>query len=418
MSKIIVIDSQTAGISGDMLLSCLIDCGANRQTIIKNIKMIEKYFYDTKIKKIGFVESKSNGIRATKLELQYEEKVKERKAIEVYRIISNCCNNMGLSEYAKKFSIESIKTLIHAESKIHNKEIKDLYLHESSSIDTVVDIIGCALALDDLDLFKNTNIYCTKVAVGGGLTKFSHGTVSNPTPAILEIFQNNKLPIIGGPVETELTTPTGASLLVNLNPKIITFYPDFIVDKVGHGMGSKILEGIPNILRISIGKSNIYNNANIENVIILETHIDDINGEKMGNLIDKLSKESNVLDVGVINGITKKNRPFNLLKVICTEETEKKISEIIFLETGTLGIRRSKTERYVLKRYNLLVPIEIFKQSFVVNVKVSKDNKGKTINVKPEFEDIKKISENLSIPLKSTSEIVNNLIFQKQVYDQ
>lgn len=417
MTKTVVIDSQISGISGDMLLSSLIDCGANRKIILKNIKKLEKFFQDAKIKKADFIETESNGIRSVKFEFKYEEKVKERKATDLYRIISNCCNNINLTDYAKKFSIESIKTLILTESKIHNKEVKDLHLHESSSIDTGVDIIGCALALDDLDLFRNTIFYCTKVAVGGGLTKFSHGTVSNPTPAIIKIFQNYKLPIIGGPVDTELTTPTGASLLVNLNPCSISFYPEFIIDKIGHGMGSKVLEGIPNILRISIGKSNLYNNINMESIITLETHIDDMDGEKIGNLVDKLSKDSNVNDVAVINGITKKNRPFYIVKIICKEEAEKKIVETIFLETGTLGIRRSKMERYVLKRFNLLIPVEIFKQNFAINVKISKNYDGKVINVKPEFEDLKKISEQLSIPFKNTSEIVNNLIFQKRIYE-
>ena len=96
---------------------------------------------------------------------------------------------LNLSEKAKKFAIESIKTIIHVESIIHNKEIKELHLHESSSIDTGADIIGCATALDDLDLFNNSTFYTTKVAVGGGSTKFSHGTIPNPTNAILEIFK-------------------------------------------------------------------------------------------------------------------------------------------------------------------------------------------------------------------------------------
>ena len=96
---------------------------------------------------------------------------------------------LRLSEKAKKFAMESIKTIIHVESLIHNKEIKDLHLHESSSIDTGADIIGCATALDDLDLFNNSTFYTTKVAIGGGLTKFSHGIITNPTNAILEIFK-------------------------------------------------------------------------------------------------------------------------------------------------------------------------------------------------------------------------------------
>ena len=139
-------------------------------------------------------------------------------------------------------------------------------------------------------MLNDSTFYTTKVAVGGGLTKFSHGLIANPTNAILEIFKIYKIPIKGGPIDTELTTPTGASMLVNLNPKKITNYPEFITRKNRlWNWGTKEFEGIPNILRISIGKRDFFNNVQTDIVTILETNIDDINGEIIGNLIDKIS---------------------------------------------------------------------------------------------------------------------------------
>ncbi|MGN6821201.1 MAG: nickel insertion protein, partial [Candidatus Nitrosocosmicus sp.] len=123
-----------------------------------------------------------------------------------------------------------------------------------------------------------------------------------------------------------------------------------------------------------------------------------------------------VKDITVVNGITKKNRPTYVIKVICSEQYEKEIAKIIFEETGTLGIRRSKIQRYVLDRFNLMVPLEIEKQTFVINVKISKNSHGKIINIKPEFEDIKKTADKLNYSLKKTTEIVNNLISQKNLY--
>lgn len=418
MSKIIIIDPQLTGISGDMLLSSLVDSGADKDKIIKNIDKIQHYFPDTQINNIDFIKTESNDIKATRFIFDFDEKIKEKNATDMYRIIANCCHNIGLSEKAKKFAIESIKTIIHVESLIHNKEIKDLHLHESSSIDTGADIIGCATALDDLDLFNNSTFYTTKVAIGGGLTKFSHGTITNPTNAILEIFKIFKIPIQGGPIDTELTTPTGASMLVNLNPKKITNYPAFIPEKIGYGTGAKEFEGIPNILRISIGQTDFFNNIQTDFITMLETNIDDINGEIIGNLIDKISTESILVkDVTVFNGITKKNRPTYILKVICSDEIEKDIAKIIFKETGTLGIRKSRMERYILNRFNLLIPIEIEKENVVINVKISKNSTGEITNIKPEFEDIKKISDKFNYPLKRTIEIVNNLISQRNLYD-
>jgi pyridinium-3,5-bisthiocarboxylic acid mononucleotide nickel chelatase len=418
MNKIIIIDPQLTGISGDMLLSSLVDCGANKNKIIKNIDKIQHYFPDTKINKIEFIKTESNGIKATRFIFDFDEKLKEKNATDMYRIIANCCHNIELSEKAKKFAIESIKTIIKVESIIHNKEIKDLHLHESSSIDTGADLIGCATALDDLDLLDNSTFYTTKVAVGGGLTKFSHGIITNPTNAILEIFKIFKLPIKGGPIQTELTTPTGASMLVNLNPEKTTNYPEFIPEKIGYGTGTKEFDGIPNILRVSIGIPEFFNNIQTDFVTVLETNIDDISGEIIGNVIDKISTENPfVKDITIINGITKKNRPTYMLKVICSEDIEKDIAKTIFQETGTLGIRKSKMERYILARFNLLVPIEIEKENFVINVKISKRSNGEITNIKPEFEDVKKIADKLNYPLKRTIEIVNNLISQRNLYD-
>ncbi|MGN6709288.1 MAG: nickel pincer cofactor biosynthesis protein LarC, partial [Candidatus Nitrosocosmicus sp.] len=372
MDKIIILDPQITGISGDMLLASLVDSGAGKDKIIKNVEKIQNHFTETKINKVDFIKTQSNGIKATRFIFDFDENIKERNAVDMYRTIADCCHNTNLTEKAKKFVIESIKTIIRVESLIHNREIKDLHLHESSSIDTAADLIGTATALDDLDLLNDSTFYTTKVAVGGGVTKFSHGIVPNPTNAILEIFKDHKIPIIGGPIDAELTTPTGASMLVNLFPETIINYPEFIPERIGYGTGTKEFEGISNILRISIGKLNFFNNILTDTVASLETNIDDLNGEIVGNLIEKLSIDSSIVkDITVVNGITKKNRPTYVIKVICSEQYEKEIAKIIFEETGTLGIRRSKIQRYVLDRFNLMVHLEIEKQTFVINVKIS-----------------------------------------------
>ncbi len=418
MRKVVVIDPQVAGISGDMFLSALVDCGASENKIINNIKMIEKLFSDTRIKKIEFINSESNGIRATRFLFEVEEKTLERNASEMLRILANGCDVTNLSEMAKKFVMETMKTIIRVESRIHDKEVKDLHLHESSSIDTAADLIGSATALDDLNLFYDTTFYSTKVAVGGGTTQFSHGTIPNPTNAVLEIFRILEIPIAGGPVHSEMTTPTGAAILAGLNPKIISTYPEFIPHKIGYGAGFKKFEGIPNILRISIGKSNNHYSVQSDTVSILETNIDDMTGEMIGDLVEKLSKQDiGVKDVTLVSGITKKNRPVHILKVICSEDVEKKIIELIFNETGTLGIRKTINERYKLERFSVLLPIIIENHEFVINVKISKDQQGRIINIKPEYDNIKEIANKLGLSLKKTMETVNNLIFQRNLYD-
>ncbi|WP_134485101.1 nickel pincer cofactor biosynthesis protein LarC [Candidatus Nitrosocosmicus franklandus] len=416
LTKIAVIDPQICGISGDMFLSSLVDCGANKDKIIKKIRLLEKQFPGATIHDIKFVQTETNGFRATAFLMELEENFSEMEAVEMLRIMTRCCETAELSQRGKRFVLESLNTLIRVESVIHNKQPKDLHLHESASIDTAVDLIGSAVALEDLNLFNDTVFYATRVSVGGGFTEFSHGKMPNPTNAVLEISKDLKIPIIGGPVSSEISTPTGVAILSGLKIRRMQFYPEMTVEKIGYGAGKKRFEKIPNILRICIGLDYKEDLISKDFVTVLETNIDDVSGEILGNLAERLSApELGVKDFSIVNGLTKKNRPVNILKVICSEQEEKNIARIIFEETGTLGIRRVINERYTLERYSLSVPIIVNGREFMVAVKISKDDQGNIIKVKPEYEDIKKIAIESELGYKKTLDLVNNLIFQKGV---
>ena len=158
MTKIAVVDAQVCGISGDMFLAALVDCGANKDKIIKKIWLLEGLFPGSSIKNIDFVPTENNGIRATKFQIDLEEKYLERNAVEMLRIMIKCCETVKLGEKGTQFVLESLNALITVESAIHNKKPKNLHLHESSSLDTAADLIGSAVALEDLDLFADTVI--------------------------------------------------------------------------------------------------------------------------------------------------------------------------------------------------------------------------------------------------------------------
>src|SRR3990167_3849607 len=170
---VIVIDSQIAGISGDMLLSAFVDLGANKSKIIRAIKIAENHLSDSTIKNIDFGKVKKYGIEATELILDIDDKTHERKGLEIQKCIENSLDEIGLSEKAKTFAKASIETLMKAESKIHGSPLSSVHFHEASSIDTVIDIIGTATAIDDLKLFEDEFV-STPVAVGGGTLTFSH----------------------------------------------------------------------------------------------------------------------------------------------------------------------------------------------------------------------------------------------------
>lgn len=405
---VIVIDPQIAGISGDMLLSSLVHIGANQSKIIDGAHASTNFLKGSTIKKISFEKVDKNGTEATELFLDIHEESNERKAVEIQECIMRTTEKIGLSEKAKLFSNESIKTLMRAESTIHGKPIESIHFHEASSIDTVIDIVGVAIALDDLNYF-DADIITSPVAVGGGQVTFSHGTMSNPASAILEIFRNSDITITGGQVKEEITTPTGASLLVNLVSGCSEFYPSMKVKSIGYGAGKKNFDGFANVLKVVQGEKLF--DFNRDSVQILETNIDDVPGEVLGHLIEKMM-ENDAKDVTISHAITKKGRPTNLVSVICDSTNMNKILDILISETGTLGVRVRTSDRIIVPRVTVSVPIAIQDKNFTVRCKMAK-NKGIVKNFKIEADDLKLVADSLSLSFKETDELVRNQVKQK-----
>jgi len=400
---VVVIDPQIAGISGDMLLCSLVDLGADKNKIIDGVKQSEKFFSNSTIKKIDFQKIQKHGIQAIQLILQVEEDVHERKGSEIKKAITDSVQAIGLSEKAKIFSESCIDTLISSESKIHGISEDSVHFHEVSSIDTLVDIVGVSIALEDLGLFDE-KILCLPISVGGGSVSFSHGTMSNPASAILEIFKNSNFIIKGNSVNEELTTPTGACILVNLANNAVKYYPSMKIDSIGYGAGQKDFETFSNVLKIVRGSEN---NFEIDSVKILETNVDDVSGEILGNLIEKIM-EKGAKDVSIYHGITKKGRPTNLVSVICSDENVEEIVDTLILETGTLGIRISESNRFIVPRTIHTVSLTLNGTSFQVNYKKS-SFKGKT-DFKIEFDDLKNVSNTINKSIKETESLLRKEI--------
>ena len=403
---VIVIDPQIAGISGDMLLSALVNLGANKSKIIDGIKTAEKFLDGSEIKKIDFESVKKHGTEATTLVLEVDEKVHERKGTEIKKCIQDSIEKLTLSEKAKNFAISSIDVLMQAESKIHGYPLVSVHFHEASSIDTVVDIIGTAIALDDLKFFDD-HIVTSPVAVGSGTITFSHGTTSNPASGILEIFRNSNIIIFGGNVKEELTTPTGASLLVSLTNECSEFYPSLKVKSIGYGAGKKDFEGFSNVLKIVQGVE-----ANIlikDSVKVLETNVDDVSGEILGNLIEKIMSKG-AKDVTISYAITKKGRPTNLISVICDSNSVHDIMNLLISETGTLGVRIRTSERFTVPRSLESIPVTIDGQNFTVHYKTANKNSK---NFKLEFDDVKQISNLLNKSFRETGELIKSQVKKK-----
>jgi pyridinium-3,5-bisthiocarboxylic acid mononucleotide nickel chelatase len=415
MTKIVIVDSQIAGISGDMLLSSLVDAGANKKKVIDSIYACEDHFKHAKIQKVDFIKNTSHGISCTKFLFDYSDSAHSRAGDMVYKAISACCDSINLSNVARSFVLNSLKRILLAESKIHGSDNSNVKLHELATIDTAADLIGTAVALDNLNILSE-RFYCTDVAVGNGLLEFSHGIVPNPGNAILEILNGSNILLVPGKLDGELTTPTGASMLVNLNPEHISQYPPIMPEKIGNGGGQKEGINVANILRLVIGESKSKIDSKMEytyeSIFELETNVDDVTGEIIGNMIDLLY-ENNAKDVTVLNGISKKNRPSFIIRVLADQASKDSLIQILLNETGSLGCRVNEINRIVLPRSVITLPISIHNRKFKVRVKISKSKNGLINSMKPEYDDIKKISSILKIPYKKIFDTVHQELRRK-----
>lgn len=398
--KIAIVDCQLAGISGDMFLGALIDLGADVNKLLRAVEVVEGVIgCDIRV---DIEKSSRRGIKATRVDVQAECRLKMTGA-KLVGAIRECMENLGAGHGARKFALNVTETLLEAEATLHSWDSEKAHLHELGGTDTIVEIVGSAIAIEELGLF-NARVYSTPVAVGGGSFEFSHGKYSAPAPATLEILRSRGFPMRGGPLEAELTTPTGASILVNFADIATNFYPAIRPRKIGYGAGARDFEEVANILRIILGEPVNYNLA-VEEVVVLETNVDDVTGETMGYLLDKLLGEG-ARDACIVPAFMKKNRPGCILKVIADRERAEHLAKVIIRETGSLGVRLSVCERRVLRGETVPVEAVIDGIREYIRVKVSRDTGGTILQIKPEYEDVKMLAEKTGKPLMHIVRIV------------
>ena len=405
-NNILVIDPSVAGISGDMLLSASIDLGANEESTIQTILSIKNYFTGCKKLEVNFSNVIKNGFRAKKINMEIEETTINHNVTTLTRNFNECLSSITISSKAREFAENSFRKLIDVESFIHGVKNEDVHLHETASIDTFVDIIGTAFAMDNLKLFDINEIITTPVAIGRGDIKFSHGNFTAPSPAVLELAKENQLLIKGGPSNYEAATPTGMAMLAALTNNSQESYPVIKPDLIGIGAGTYSAKEFPNILRIIIGeKSKLIQ----EQIVMLETNIDDITGEELAYAIDKINAEG-ALDVSVLPIYGKKGRPAYILRAITNHNMKEYISNLIMQETGTLGIRIIPTSRYIQNREIINVNIEIKNNIEKLDIKVVKSESGDIISFKPEFEQMKKLALDYSMNFRELNQDIRNQV--------
>lgn len=391
-----VIDCQSSGISGDMFLSALLDLGADVKKVTAAVERIGGQLEDCGTLEMRVQDVSRSGFHAKAVEFKAGGNLK-MTGREALKTVEKLGKTIGVSPAAERFAYNAVKTLLEAEAKVHGRSLEEVHLHEAGEVDMLAEVLGSAVALDDLGMF-DSKVYSTPVAVGGGLFTFSHGTLPSPAPATLEILRSKRFPLTGGPVEAELTTPTGASILVNLVEETSRFYPPLKPVKAGYGAGAREVPGLVNVLRVVKGEPVDYGLSSDE-VAVVETNVDDVSGEVLGYTLETLLREG-AKDVCLIPVYSKKNRPGHLIRVIADKQDVERLSTLLMRETGSLGARLTLCSRHVLTRGTVRLNVDVNGVKDVVRVKVARNRHGRAVKVKPEYEDVKKLAEKTGKPLR------------------
>jgi uncharacterized protein (TIGR00299 family) protein len=278
-----------------------------------------------------------------------------------------------------------------AEAKVHNIDIEKVHFHEVGAVDAMVDIVCAAVGAEALGVDE---IVCSPLNVGGGTVKCAHGTFPVPAPATVELLKN--APVYSSGIQAELVTPTGAAIVKTLASRFEPF-PEMKIEKTGYGAGTRDFPGHANVVRLTIGEAQPEFAAKTpqETVTVLEASLDDLNPQVFGYVMDRLLEEG-ALDAFGAPVQMKKNRPGMLLTVLCRPEDASKLTELIFTETTTLGVRRREENRQALARKWTTVATRWGD----VRLKVASLN-GTVTNYAPEYEDCRRIAMEHHVPLKS-----------------
>jgi len=297
----------------------------------------------------------------------------------------------AISATAQKTAIAIFEALGTAEAKIHATSVEKVHFHEVGAVDAMVDIVCAAVGTESLGVEE---IVCSPLNVGGGTVKCAHGTFPVPAPATVELLKD--APVYSSGVQAELVTPTGAAIVKTLATRFAAF-PEMKIEKSGYGAGSRDFPGHPNVVRLTIGEaaSRLAANTSSETVTVLEANLDDLNPQVFGYMLDRLFEEG-ALDAFGVPVQMKKNRPGTLLTVLCKPEAASKLTQLIFSESTTLGVRRRDEVRQTLaRRWE-----NVRTQWGNIRIKIASMN-GTVTNFAPEYEDCRTIAAENHVPLKT-----------------
>ncbi|MFL5588400.1 MAG: nickel pincer cofactor biosynthesis protein LarC [Ktedonobacteraceae bacterium] len=394
VQKIAYLDCYS-GISGDMFLGAMLDAGLSLDTLeaslaalpIAGYQLISEPFHD-------------KGMRGLRFDVVMTEQ--EQPARHLSDIVALLKTSL-LPPRVRETALAIFQCLAEAEATVHASTLEEVHFHEVGAVDAIVDVTGAAIAIETLGI---SQLYASPLPLTGGHVKTAHGLLPVPAPATLEILRRVAAPWIPCAAEGELVTPTGAAILATL-ARFET--PAIAIDRVGYGFGRKSFPW-PNCLRLCLGHTRSLpgmdsaKGADTDWVTVIESNIDNMTGELLGGLMDRLLA-AGALDVSYIPMQMKKNRPAVMITVICPVEEGDALAQVLLRETSTLGVRIQQVQR--LKAQRTQERIETPLGPMMVKVKRLG---ARVISASPEYEDCQRIAVERNMPLEEVYEVARQAI--------
>ena len=371
-----------SGISGDMFLGASIDAGLDKELLIRLPKQL-----NLPQVKIEISNKVKTGLSATKVDIIYPKEHEHRHLSDIEKII----DAGDISDSVKILAKKIFRRLAEAEAEMHGITVEKVHFHEVGALDAIIDITGAALAYKTLKIDK---VFASAISVGGGMVKMAHGLYPVPAPATAYLLSG--FTVKHGPVDKELVTPTGAAILSVFTENSDDETPNYKIESVGYGAGTADFEIMPNVLRLTLGI--IEEAYDFDKTSQLDFNVDDMNPQLMPYLIEKVM-DAGAVDAYVTPIVMKKGRPGHLFTVALPEIAEQRVLDVIFSESTTIGVRKTKTIRTKLKRKSYTVNTSFGEVLVKEIIRPAGNN-----YILPEYEECKRIAKKTKKPLKEVQQ--------------
>jgi uncharacterized protein (TIGR00299 family) protein len=369
-----------AGVSGNMILGGLVALGVDPDEIISQLRTVAPVDF-----KIEFSNVMRSGISSLHADVQVPDEKTHRHLSDIEKII----DASTVSETVKERSKSIFRRLAEVEGKVHGLAAEKVHFHEVGAMDAIIDIVGACIGYELLGIER---FICSRIHVGSGFVDIAHGKFPVPPPAVTELLKG--VPFYATEIQGELATPTGVAIVTTVCEEFGRG-AEMTVDQVGYGAGTREYDGFPNVLRMIIGETAAVRSQNAtDQIVLLETNIDDLSPQVLGFVMER-AFDTGALDCWFTPIQMKKNRPAVMLSVLCESERRAELTDLIYQETTTLGIRVRHVERECLEREFVSVETEFG----AIDVKIGKLN-GRVVNAMPEYEQVRRIASEKGVAFR------------------